>query len=289
MMKFTRIPVTTFKELIQNAGIIVDSFVPATGTIGNLLCATSGGLNFDDDITFVDFGEDIDNCKKNTKELKKIDSRTSKISGTGLTISTGFLKVLMAAADIDPLDDTHVIPRSELEAGDFHDLWWIGDYSDKNGVRHGGFVAVHLKDALSTGGFHIKSSDKNKGQFTFEFTAHSSIEDQEDEPYDVYIQAGTDEGDGYRMSVLSVAGTSVGYTAITTEQTAGSGESYVYQTGADLNVPGEGTTLVGTAWTAWDGDDEIESDAGLDIVVAIVDASHKAVHAGKTIVAVKES
>lgn len=289
MMKFTKIPATTFKELIQNAGILVDSFVPATGTIGNLLCATSGGINFDDDISFIDFGENIDNCKKNTKELKKIDSRESKVSGTGLTITPGFLKMLMAAADIDPLDSSHVIPRSELLTSDFHDLWWIIDYSDKNGSKHGGFAAVHLKDALSTGGLHIKSTDKDKGQFTFEFTAHSSIEDQDDEPYDFYIQAGTDESNGYRMSVLSVAGTTAGYTVISTEQTAGTNESYVYQTGSGLYVPSEGSTLVGTAWTAWDGDDEIESESGLDIVVAIIDAENKAVHAGKTIVAVKES
>ena len=288
MMKFTKIPVDTFKEILSNAGIIVDSFVPATGTIGNILCATTGGLKFDDDITFVDYGANIDNCDKDTKELKKIDDRTTKLSGTGLTITRAWLKLLMAAADFDALDESKIVPRNTLEAGDFHDLWWIGDYSDKNGAQNGGFCAVHMKDTLSTGGFHIQSSDKEKGQFTFEFTAHKSIYAQGVVPYEMYIQAGSNETGGYGMSVSSVAGSSTGYTAITTEETAGTNESYVYQTGAGLYVPGEGSTLVGSAWTAWDGDDEIESESGLDIVVAIIDAENKAVHAGKTIVAVKE-
>lgn len=288
-MRFTKIPADTFKDIQYNAGILLDSFNPATGVIGNILCATNGGLNFNDNPSFTDFGEDIDNCPKNTKELKKLDSRDVQISGTGLTVNVGFVKRLIAAADIDSLDDSHVIPRTELEAGDFHDLWWVGDYSDKNGATKGGFVALHLKDTLSTGGFQIQSGDKAKGQFAFTFTAHTSIQSQDTVPYDVYVQAGSAEDSGYRMDVFSEAGSTTGYTAITVSETAGAGQSYVYQTGAGLYVPARGSLLVGTAWTAWDGDDEIAASTGLDIVVAIIDAEHKSVNAGIAIVTAKES
>lgn len=287
-MKFTKIPVSTFEQLQKNAGIIVDSFVPSTSTIGNILCATSGGINFNDNPSFTDFGEDIDNCAKNTKQLKRLDDREVAISGTGLTVTAGYIKRLMAAADIDSLDSSHVIPRKDLVDGDFHDLWWIGDYSDKNGNLNGGFLAVHLMDALSTGGFQIQTADKDKGKFAFTFTAHTDLEDQDTVPYDVFIVAGTDESAGYRMDVASAAGSTTDYTAITTSQTAGTNQSYVYQTGKGIKVPGEGSVLVGSAWTAWDGDDEIESETGLDIIVAIIDAESKSVHAGKTIVVVKE-
>lgn len=288
-MKYTKIPTDTFKEIQSNAGIIVDSFIPATGTVGNILCATTGGFTFNDSPTFEDYGADIDNCDKDTKELKKLTGRTVTLGGTGLTVSAGFVKMLMGAADIDTLNTSHVIPRSELESSDFHDLWWIGDYSDKNGNTNGGFLAVHLKDALSTGGFQIRSTDKGKGQFAFTFTAHTSILSQGVVPYDVYVQAGTAEGDGYYMNVASAAGTNVGDTAITVSVSTGAGESYVYQTGVGLYVPSRDSVLTGSAWTAWDGDDEIEADTGLDIVVAIINGDKKAVHAGSAIVVAKES
>lgn len=288
-MKFTKIPDKTFEQIASNAGIIVDSFIPARGEIGNILCATTGGLTFNDNITYKDLGEGIDNAPTNTKELKQIEKREVSLSGTGVTVTNNFAKSLMAAADIDALDSTHVIPRNELEAGDFHDLWWIGDYSDKNGAENGGFVAIHLKDTLSTGGFQMKSTDKDKTQWPFTYTAHSSIYAQDAVPYDFYIREGEAESSGYRMDVLSEEGTSAGYTAVTVSESAGSGETYVYQTGSGLYVPGKGSVLTGSAWTAWNGSSEIESESGLDIVVAIIDSEKKTVHAGKAIVAVKES
>lgn len=288
-MKFTKIPAETFAQIQSNAGILLDSFIPATGTIGNILCATTGGLNFNDNPTFSDLGDDIDNCPKNTKELKRIDDRDVTISGTGLTVTPAFVKRLIAGADIDTLDSTHVIPRTELESGDFHDLWWVGDYSDKNGINNGGFIAIHLKDTLSTGGFQIQSGDKAKGQFAFTFTAHTSIQSQDTVPYDVYVQAGSAESGDYRMNVASAAGSTTGYTAITVSASASASQSYVYQTGVGLYVPGKDSTLVGSAWTSWDGDDEISADTGLDIVVAIIDANNKSVHAGIATVVSKES
>ena len=43
--KFTKLPDDAFSQLQMNAGIIVDEFTPATGTIGNILGATTGGVN----------------------------------------------------------------------------------------------------------------------------------------------------------------------------------------------------------------------------------------------------
>lgn len=86
-----------------------------------------------------------------------------------------------------------ITPRKDLKLSDFHDVWWIGDYSDKNGTTNGGFIAIHLMNALSTGGFQIKSGDKSKGQFGFEFTAHSSNASPDTLPYELYIKEGTDE------------------------------------------------------------------------------------------------
>lgn len=191
-MKFTKLPTNTFEKLQMNAGILLSSFEPSTATVtaSNIIGATSGGCSFEDTINFVDLGDGIDNCPKNTKELKRIESREVKISGTFLTVDTTLAKKLMASADIDSSDDTKIIPRDDISGSDFSDIWWVGDYSDKNGTS-GGYIAIKLANALSTGGFKVKSSDKSKGEFAFEFTAHYSTESADTVPYEVYIKAGT--------------------------------------------------------------------------------------------------
>ena len=190
-MKFTQIPATTMQTLQVNAGILVDSFTPSTGTIGNLLGATTGGISFSDTPSYSDWGEDIDNCPKNTKELKHLDGRDVKLTGTLVTVTAALAKKLAAAADVDGVDTTKVVPRNDLASADFADLWWIGDYSDKNSGSTAGFVAIHMINALNTNGFNIQTTDKAKGQFSFEFTAHYSIADPDTVPYEVYVKAGT--------------------------------------------------------------------------------------------------
>lgn len=189
-MKFTQIPETTFQNIQLNAGILVDAFTPSTGVIGNLLGATTGGVNFTDTVEYSDYGEDIDNCPKNMLELKKLESHDVKLAGIFITISASTAKILAAAADVDSLDATHIIPRNDLLTTDFDDIWWIGDYSDVNTGDNAGFIAVHLLNALNTSGFQIQSTDKGKGQFAFEFTGHYSMDAQSRVPYELYIQQG---------------------------------------------------------------------------------------------------
>lgn len=189
-MKYTQIPSTAFQEIQLNAGILVDAFNPATGVVGNLLGATTGGVNFTDTPEYSDFGEDIDNCPKNMMELKHLDSREVKMSGTFVTLSAATAKRLVGSGDVDPNDDTHIIPRNDILTTDFTTMWWIGDYSDKNTGDNAGFVAIKMMNALNTAGFQIQSTDKGKGQFAFEFTGHYSMAAQTVVPYEIYIQSG---------------------------------------------------------------------------------------------------
>lgn len=189
-MKYTQIPSTAFQNIQLNAGILVDSFDPATGVIGRLLGATTGGVSFADAVEYTDFGEDIDNCPKNMMELKKLDSHEVTMSGTFVTLSASTAKMLVAVGDVDEADDTHIVPRNDLLTTDFVTLWWIGDYSDVNTGDNAGFVAIKMLNALNTGGFQIQSTDKGKGQFAFEFTGHYSMNAQDTVPYEVYIKQG---------------------------------------------------------------------------------------------------
>ncbi len=195
-MKFTKIPSDAFQKLQINAGILTTDFTPATGTIGEAgqIGATTGGVNFTATPTYSDFGEDIDNCPKNMKELKKLDSWEAKMTGTFVNADTAIAKLLCGAADIGTTDTTKVTPRNNLADADFDDIWLVGDYSDKNGETNGGFIAIKLLNALSTGGFQLQTSDKAKGQFAFEFTGHYSMSAQDIVPFEIYIKAGTAEG-----------------------------------------------------------------------------------------------
>lgn len=194
-MKFTKIPSDAFQKLQINAGILTTDFTPSTGEIGaaSQIGATTGGVNFTATPTFTDFGEDIDNCPKNMKEFKRQDMVEAKMSGTFINADTKTAKLLCGAADIDASDTTKVVPRTDLKDSDFTDIWLVGDYSDKNGAKNGGFIAIHMLNALSTGGFQLKTADKAKGQFAFEFTAHYSLAEQDKVPYEIYIKAGTEE------------------------------------------------------------------------------------------------
>lgn len=191
-MKFTKLSETAFQELQLNAGIILDAFDPATAevTLANIVGATTGGVSFSAVPTYSDFGEDVDNCPNNTKELKQLDSMDVRMSGTFVTVTAASVKRLLAAADVS---GDKITPRRDLRDEDFKDLWWVGDYSDKNGEDAGGFIAVHMMNTLSVGGLSIQSSKSAKGQFAFEFAAHYSMEDPDTVPFEVYVKAGAEE------------------------------------------------------------------------------------------------
>lgn len=181
----TKLPEKVFEHIQMNAGILLSTFDPETWAISasNIIGATSGGVNFTDTPSYVDYGEDIDNCPKNTKELKEIESREIKISGTYVSVTAAQIKDLVGAADLDSTKAI-ITPRTTLSDSDFSDIWFVGDYGN------GGFIAINLKNALSTTGFALQTTDKAKGTFAFEYTAHYTLDDADTVPYTVYVKEG---------------------------------------------------------------------------------------------------
>jgi hypothetical protein len=192
ILKYTKIPETTFKNLQLNAGVLLSDFDPETAEVANeaIIGATTGGVNFTATPSFSDYGEDIDNCPKNMMELKKLDSWDISMSGTYVTVDVNAVKSLIGAGDVE---GEKIVPRNDVLLSDFVDVWWVGDYSDQNGETNGGYVAIHMMNALSTGGFAIKSSDNGKGNFAFTYTAHYSMDAQETVPFEVYVKSGSAE------------------------------------------------------------------------------------------------
>lgn len=194
-MKFTQVRADTFETVQINAAIILNAFTPATGTYEKtaIIGATTGGSQFNSNPEFADFGEDVDNVPPNTKQLKRVQSYDPTLTTNFVAMDTPLGKKLIAAADIDSQNANHIIPRASLSTADFGDIWIVGDYSDKNGATNGGFIAIHIKNALNLGGFQWQTGKNEKGQFAAEFHGHYDIENIDDQPFDIYIKAGTDE------------------------------------------------------------------------------------------------
>jgi len=189
--KYSKIPANTFQHLAVNAGVLLSSFDPASGTVdeASMLGPTSGGVNFTTTPSFSDWGEDIDNCPKNTKELKRLEDWDVRMSGTFVACTITLAKRLAALADVS---SNKVTPRDTIDiASDFGDIWLVGDYSNVNTGATAGFIAIHMMNAMSTGGFSLQTADKEKGRFEFEFTGHYSLDAQDTVPYEIYIQEGT--------------------------------------------------------------------------------------------------
>lgn len=175
MGMFTVITEETFEELQVDAGVLLTSFNPASPTAptsSTIITATTGGITASCVPTYSDFGEDVDNCPPNMMELKHLEGWDCKLSTTALGTSPEVIRLALGAADVTAASGK-VEPRRNLSQSDFDDsIWWVGDRSD------GGLVAIELKNALSTGGFSLKTTKNGKGQITLELTGHVSINAQ---------------------------------------------------------------------------------------------------------------
>jgi hypothetical protein len=186
----TQIPEDVFEHISKNAGILLSDFDPEKWVVdrSKIIGATSGGINFKDAPSYSDWGDDIDNCPKNTMELKNLDSREVTASGTYVTITPAMLKQLIGAADLSE-DGAQITPRAELKTDDFTSkLWFLTDY----GV--GGAIAVRLDNVLNADGYSLQTGDKSKGTHSFNYMAHYSIDDPDTVPYEIYIKSGTVTG-----------------------------------------------------------------------------------------------
>lgn len=189
MSEFTQVRATAFEEIQMNAGIVLDEFTPATGVKGNIIGVTTGGLTFNSNPEYEDFGEDMDNVPPNTWQLKRVRYYDPALSGNWVTITAAEAKRLSGAG---ALSGTKITPSHELTEDDFDDIWIVGDYSDKNnGAATAGYVAIHLMNALNTGGMQWTTTKDGKGQFAFDYHGHYDLTDIDTVPYEIYVKAGT--------------------------------------------------------------------------------------------------
>lgn len=191
-MKYSQIPLETADMIQFDSTILLTDFDPATGEFEreNIIGATSGGSSFASNPNHVDLGEDMDNINGRMMELQRFTHVDPVVSGTFVTIDTAMGKKLLALADID---GNKLTPRINITDEDFMDIWLVGNYSRKNGATGGGSMAIHIKNAMNTGGFNWQSTKNGKGTFSYEFRGHYSLQNVDEIPFEAYITAGTDE------------------------------------------------------------------------------------------------
>lgn len=188
MGMFTVVSQDMFNELQVDAGVILNSFDPtnpAAPDDEDIVTATTGGITVACVPTYSDYFEDIDNVPNNMKEGKHLDGWDCTLTTTALGTTPEAIKLALGAADIDGSNSSKIVPRRNLASTDFQDLWWVGDKAD------GGMVAIQIKNALSTGGFSLKTNKNGKGQISLTITGHVSINSQSVMPMVFYSTTGT--------------------------------------------------------------------------------------------------
>lgn len=188
--KFTKISAKAFESMQINAGLVLNKFDPAGETTvedADIICATTGGVTARCIPTVTDMGEDVDNCPKSTIEMMQIESWDCGFDFTALNADAKVIQIALGAADIS---DKTITPRmeykTEASTGDFKDVWWVGD------LVGGGFVAIKLTNAISTGGLNLKTNDKGKGQLSVSLKGCVRM-GEDTVPMDFYVS--TDSGE----------------------------------------------------------------------------------------------
>lgn len=187
MGKYTQIPQDTFDALQLDAGILLYNFNIAEATAGksagftdaDFICATTGGITAECSAEYSDLAEDVDNAPVNMKEFLHLDGWTCTLGFTSLSNDIDGIKLALGAADVDK--NAHkVTPRRDVKQSDFTDVWWVGDKAN------GGFVAIHLINALSSEGFSLKTEKAGKGQTDVTLTGYVSLAEQNKVPMEFY-------------------------------------------------------------------------------------------------------
>ena len=163
-----------FLSMAYGGAILVKDFDPTTFTPpaeGDVYMCTSGDISINDNVTRLDLGEDVNGLYFQYKELQVITGKeASTVTCTALNFDADSLRRALGAADIDTVDESKINTRLYYKPSDFENIALV---FPKVG---GGYVALVMSNALSTGGLQISTSKSAKATMSLTFTAFRSIE-----------------------------------------------------------------------------------------------------------------
>ncbi len=182
--KYNKVKEDAFKTMQFHAGVLATDFNITTGELdaSKILTATTGGVSVSVVPTYEDLGANVDNCPKNTKELKEVVEWECKMTATALETSIESIELALGCSETA---DGKVTPRNSVSQEDFKDIWWVGDRKD------GATVAVKLLNAMSDSGFALTTNDKSNGTIDLSFVGHATIADSNLVPAEIYVKTYT--------------------------------------------------------------------------------------------------
>ena len=134
------------------------------------------------------------------EQVQRITERTVMLISTFAQMSKKAVKFVMGACDATDISGSNpdekvrkITPRDTLKMDDFaNEIWWVGDYSQYNEPdnANAGYIAIRLKNALSTGGLAITTTKSSKGTMAFTITGYYNASDVKEMPYEIYIKEG---------------------------------------------------------------------------------------------------
>ncbi len=267
MGDYTKIPQSTFQELQVDAGILLSSFNPASPSVSdaNIITATTGGITVTCEPTISDWGADVDNVPDRMKEFSHVDGWNCALGFTAINITEDTLKLAIGAC---AKSSGAIKPDAPgmVDSTRFRDeIWWVGDLSD------GGFAAVKVKNALSTGGLSLKTTKNGKGQLSCTLTGHVSISSQTDMPMEFYVIG----GDGQATVTQTLTHMYSSFTDTKTKKGAAFMATLTEAVGysADsVTVTMGGTDITSTAYTSSTGVVSIANVTGNIVITATATA-----------------
>lgn len=193
-MFFKEVKETSFEDMEVEAGLLLYNFdITNPGTIDDddIISATTGGMQFSCVPTYEDFGADVDNVMNNTKELKRLTGWDVTLTTSVLESNVLTIKTALGAAHTGSSQDTsdkkyeatEIVPDMELKSSHFKDIWACFD------LVGGGWLAIKILNALSTGGYTLQTTKSGKGTSSITITGHVSIDDQTTVPAKIYVAA----------------------------------------------------------------------------------------------------
>ena len=164
-----------------NAGVLLRAFDVAGGAARreDIIGATDGPVRFVAKPRFTDLGADVGNCPRNVREMKLLKDWEVRLTGAFISADSGASRGLIALCDAQ---EGQLTPRTRVDLRDFDDLWLVFDYGPAPG-----HYAIHMRNALSTGGLQVRAQDRENARWPFEFTAHYSVENVNEVPFEVWV------------------------------------------------------------------------------------------------------
>lgn len=175
----------TVQNLQLNAGVFLSKYSKGVDIDENdIIGATRGGGSFSAVPTVHQVA--VDGAPTYVKGLERVDDWVVQLSVSSfLEFTPEALAIALGVGvtkSTDSVSDTKLTVETAVKAGDYQDIYWVGDLS--NGKN----VVIHLKNCLNLTGLSITANDRGEGTYPLTLTAHYDVDDLDVAPFDIIIE-----------------------------------------------------------------------------------------------------